>query len=98
MPYNDDAAWTRIQDLQREMENSRIWADRTADVLGLFARPIIAPVMSMPITFPASPVSALAMKQSLPAPDPRSITTSPSLIFANCVGSPQPNPRSASGL
>jgi len=42
MPYNDDAAWTRMQDLQREMENSRIWADRTADVLGLFARPIIA--------------------------------------------------------
>jgi hypothetical protein len=42
MPYNDDAAWTRMQDLQREMENSRIWADRTADLLGLFARPIIA--------------------------------------------------------
>ena len=41
-PYNDDAAWTRVQDLQREMENSRIWADRTADVLGLFARPIVA--------------------------------------------------------
>jgi len=42
MPYNDDAAWTRMQDLQREMENSRMWADLTADLLGLFARPIIA--------------------------------------------------------
>jgi len=42
MPYNDDAAWTRVQDLQREMENSRIWANRTVDVLGLFARPIVA--------------------------------------------------------
>ena len=42
MPYNDDAAWTRVQDLQRERENSRIWADRTVDLLSLFARPIVA--------------------------------------------------------
>ena len=51
MPYNDDAAWTRMQDLQREMENSRIWAGRTADVLGLFARPIIALVEMAILTF-----------------------------------------------
>ena len=51
MPYNEDVAWTRMQDLQREMENSRIWADRTADVLGLFARPIIALVEFAILTF-----------------------------------------------
>jgi hypothetical protein len=51
MPYNDDAAWTRVQDLQREMENSRIWADRTVDVVSLFARPIIALVEMAILTF-----------------------------------------------
>ena len=52
----------------------------------------------MPITFPISPVSCLAMNASLPAPLPKSITTSPCFILANCVGNPQPNPKSASGL
>jgi hypothetical protein len=42
MPYNDDVAWDRVRDIQREMENSRLWADRTTDLLGLFAQPIIA--------------------------------------------------------
>ncbi len=51
MPYNEDVAWNRVQDLQREMENSRIWADRTVDVLSLFARPIIALVEIAILTF-----------------------------------------------
>ena len=42
LPYNEDVAWTRMQDIQREMENSRIWADRTVDLVSLFVRPIIA--------------------------------------------------------
>ena len=53
--------------------------------------------MSTPITFPESPTSALAMKQSFPAPEPKSNTQSPFLISANSVGIPHPNPKSASG-
>jgi hypothetical protein len=26
---NEDAAWDRLIDMQREMENSRLWADRS---------------------------------------------------------------------
>ena len=59
---------------------------------------IIASVKSMPITLPVSPVAARATKQSLPAPLPRSITVLPGSICANCVGKPQPKPRSASAL
>ena len=59
---------------------------------------IIFSVKSIPITLPDSPVNALATKQSLPAPLPRSITVSPFFILANSVGKPQPKPRSASGL
>jgi len=68
MPYNDDAAWTRVQDLQREMENSRIWADRTADVLGLFARPIVALVEMAILTF--RPLPAASRTPSLDEPEP----------------------------
>jgi hypothetical protein len=32
-PYNEDAAWTRLQDIQREMENSRVWAQGMGSVL-----------------------------------------------------------------
>lgn len=52
--------------------------------------------MSTPITLPSFPHKALATKQSLPAPDPRSTTISPFFIYANSVGIPQPNPKSAS--
>ena len=52
---------------------------------------------SIPMTLPSAPVSARAMKQSFPAPDPRSMTVSPGLIRAYRVGSPHPTPRSASG-
>jgi hypothetical protein len=51
MPYNEDAAWTRVQDLQREMENSQMWAERTMDVLGLFARPLVALVEMAALAF-----------------------------------------------
>ncbi len=50
----------------------------------------------MPITSPVSPTSALAIKQSLPAPEPKSKTVLPSLMPAYSVGSPQPTPQSAS--
>ncbi len=64
----------------------------------ILAFSIILGVKSMPITLPESPTSCLAMKQSFPAPLPKSTTTSPFLILANCVGNPQPNPKSASAL
>ena len=35
-PYrNEDAAWQRLVDMQREMENSRLWADRSSHVVEL---------------------------------------------------------------
>jgi hypothetical protein len=35
-PYmNEDAAWQRLQDIQREMENSRIWVDGSASLVRL---------------------------------------------------------------
>lgn len=38
-PYmNEDVAWQRLQDMQREMENSRIWAGGSANGLALAAR------------------------------------------------------------
>lgn len=35
MYVNEDAAWSRLQDIQREMENSRIWASSSRNVLRL---------------------------------------------------------------
>jgi hypothetical protein len=32
--HNEDAAWERLQDLQREMENSRLMASRPQEVMG----------------------------------------------------------------
>jgi hypothetical protein len=56
-PYmNEDVAFERVKDMQREMENSRQWAGRTIDVLGLFARPIIALVEMAILTFRPLPV------------------------------------------
>ena len=41
-PYmNEDVAFERLKDMQREMENSHVWADGTAHAFGLavmFAR------------------------------------------------------------
>jgi len=54
--------------------------------------------MSKPITLPVGPVNSLATKQSFPAPEPKSKTTLPSVINANSVGMPHPNPKSASAL
>ncbi len=35
-PYrNEDAAWQRLVDMQREMENSRLWASRGETLAGL---------------------------------------------------------------
>jgi hypothetical protein len=37
--YNDeDAAWRRLQDLQREMENSRLMANRPEAVMGMLRK------------------------------------------------------------
>jgi len=46
--------------------------------------------MSTPITRPESPTFLAAKKQSNPAPDHKSKTTSPSLISPNPNGLPQP--------
>ena len=32
-PYDEDVAWQRLIDVQREMENSRIWAINTQNLL-----------------------------------------------------------------
>ncbi len=35
-PYmNEDVAWQRLVDAQREMENSKLWAKRTSSLLEL---------------------------------------------------------------
>jgi hypothetical protein len=35
-PYmNEDVAWQRLVDAQREMDNSRLWATRTSNLLEL---------------------------------------------------------------
>ena len=49
--------------------------------------------MSTPMTRPVSPTALLAMNTSIPAPHPRSRTTSPSFRPARAVGFPQPRPR-----
>jgi len=35
---NEDAAWNRLIDIQREMENSKLWATDTSNLLKLAAR------------------------------------------------------------
>jgi len=35
---NEDAAWDRLKDMQREMENSKIWATDTSNLLKLAGR------------------------------------------------------------
>jgi hypothetical protein len=35
---NEDAAWDRLIDVQREMENSRLWADSSGNLLATLAR------------------------------------------------------------
>jgi hypothetical protein len=51
--------------------------------------------MSTPIIFPSVPTLFDANKQSIPAPDPRSRTTSPFFNEAKAVGLPHPKPRFA---
>ena len=41
MYMNEDAAFERVKDLQREMENSRLWADHAVDALSLLTAPIV---------------------------------------------------------
>lgn len=41
-PYNEDVAWHRLVDAQREMENSRLWAKRTVSLLELAAQLLAA--------------------------------------------------------
>ena len=38
---NEDVAWQRLQDLQREMENARIWDDRMLSLLDLVGRLLV---------------------------------------------------------
>jgi hypothetical protein len=38
-PYmNEDVGWQRLQDMQREMENSRLWAGRSDHLVKVAAR------------------------------------------------------------
>ncbi len=61
-PYHEDMAFERLKDLQREAENSRLLAGRTVDVLGLFARPLIALVEMAILTFrPLPPAARMPM-------------------------------------
>src|SRR5512136_2250683 len=48
--------------------------------------------MSTPMTFPLDPTLLAAIKTSIPPPDPRSRTVSPSLSDASATGLPQPSP------
>ena len=57
-PYmNEDVAFERVKDMQREMENNRLYAASIIDVLGLFARPIIALVEMATLTLRPLPKS-----------------------------------------
>ena len=38
---NEDAAWERVKDLQREMDNSRLWAASTVRFLSLLTEPLV---------------------------------------------------------
>ena len=49
--------------------------------------------MSTPITFPSGPTLSAAKKQSKPAPEPKSNTTSPFFKDARAIGFPHPSPR-----
>ena len=51
--------------------------------------------MSTPITLPPGPTFSEARKLSIPPPEPRSRTVSPSWRAACETGLPDPNPRSA---
>ena len=55
------------------------------------ARSIISSVISIPMTWPAGPTFFAASRMSIPAPDPRSSTTSPSEISLKASGFPHPN-------
>src|SRR6185437_2845130 len=50
-------------------------------------------VISTPITFPLSLTMFAAKKTSIPAPEPKSTTVSPSFIWANFTGLPHPTPK-----
>ena len=53
----------------------------------------------MPITLPEPLTMLAARNTSIPAPEPKSTTVSPSFIKANFVGVPHPAPRiDASGI
>jgi hypothetical protein len=53
----------------------------------------------MPITLPEPLTTLAARNTSIPAPEPKSTTVSPSFIKANFVGVPHPAPRiDASGI
>lgn len=65
---NEDAAFERLKDMQREVENSRLWAERSIDLLGLFARPLIALVEMAILTF--RPLPAATRTPIVDEPEP----------------------------
>lgn len=60
-PYmNEDVAWQRLQDLQREMENSRLLADQGLPALTHLARRLGAWIGAvLGIAWPARPADRL---------------------------------------
>jgi hypothetical protein len=65
-PYmNEDVAWQRLQDLQREMENSRLLAQNGPPALARLARHVGARIWKLAAT--ARPVR----RQEQPLPEER---------------------------
>ena len=60
-PYmNEDVAWQRLLDLQREMENSRLLAERGLPALADLARSLVASIWAvLRIARPARPADRL---------------------------------------
>ena len=72
--------------------NSTTSYPSAAATFGLFscATDSIRSVMSTPMALPVFPTNFAAMKTSMPAPEPRSTTVSPSRMPAVVMGEPQP--------
>jgi hypothetical protein len=60
-PYmNEDVAFERLKDMQREMENSRLWAERSVKLLEVLGRPFVWAWEVLFLTFRPLPVAGSA--------------------------------------
>jgi hypothetical protein len=63
-PYmNEDAAWERVKDLQREMDNSRLWASSTVRFLSLLSEPLVWLFEGLVLTLRPLPAPARAARE-----------------------------------